>query len=108
MIFFKEDMAAFSDAESRRGGARRPCGLPKGVLGILRHRTGAQRRRGRDRSKFPRASTRNAFGITGNVAGQPPFRGTLKHHGWEATAVRLPAVSDALDPRVLVAAEVEL
>jgi hypothetical protein len=46
--------------------------------------------------------------LTGNIAGQPPFRGTLKHHGWVATAVRLPAVSEMLDPRVLAAAEVEL
>jgi hypothetical protein len=46
--------------------------------------------------------------ITGNVAGQPPFRGTLKHHGWQATSVRMPSVSATLDPRVLVAAEVEL
>jgi hypothetical protein len=46
--------------------------------------------------------------ITGNVAGQPPFRGTLKHHGWVATSVRLPDVSATLDPRVLAAAEVEL
>jgi hypothetical protein len=46
--------------------------------------------------------------LTGNIAGQPPFRGTLKHHGWMATAVRLPAVSETLDPRVLAAAEVEL
>jgi hypothetical protein len=46
--------------------------------------------------------------LTGNVAGQPPFRGALKHHGWLATSVRLPAVSTALDPRVVAPAEVEL
>ena len=46
--------------------------------------------------------------LTGHIAGQPPFRGTLKHHGWVATAVRLPTVSETLDPRVLAAAEVEL
>lgn len=46
--------------------------------------------------------------VTGNVAGQPPFRGMLKHHGWFAGAVRLPSVSESLDPRVLAPAEVEL
>jgi hypothetical protein len=46
--------------------------------------------------------------LTGNVTGQPPFRGTLKHHGWVARSVRLPAASDALDPRVVAPAEVEL
>ncbi len=46
--------------------------------------------------------------LTGNVTGQPPFRGVLKHHGWLATTIRLPAVSDALDPRVVAPGEVEL
>jgi hypothetical protein len=46
--------------------------------------------------------------LTGNVTGQPPFRGTLKHHGWIATAVRMPAITEALDPRVVAPAEVEL
>jgi hypothetical protein len=46
--------------------------------------------------------------LTGNVAGQPPFRGSLKHHGWIATSVRFPPLSPALDPRVIAPAEVEL
>lgn len=46
--------------------------------------------------------------LTGNVTGQPPFRGTLKHHGWVAKEVRLPAISETLDARVLAPAEVEL
>lgn len=46
--------------------------------------------------------------LTGNVTGQPPFRGSLRHHGWIATSVRLPAVSQSLDPRVIAPAEVEL
>jgi len=46
--------------------------------------------------------------LTGNVAGKPPFKGTLKHHGWVAKEIRLPALSDAIDPRVVAPAEVEL
>lgn len=46
--------------------------------------------------------------LTGNVAGQPPFRGTVRHPGWVVRSLRFPAVSEALDPRVLAAAEVEL
>lgn len=46
--------------------------------------------------------------LTGNVAGQPPFRGTLKHHGWVATQIRLAVVSDSVDPRVVAPAEVEI
>ncbi len=46
--------------------------------------------------------------LTGNVAGQPPFHGTVRHHGWYARSVRLPEVSPALDPRVIAAADIEL
>ena len=46
--------------------------------------------------------------LTGNVTGKPPFAGALRHHGWVTRQVRFPALSEALDPRVLAPAEVEL
>jgi hypothetical protein len=46
--------------------------------------------------------------LTGNVSGQPPFKGVLKHHGWVATQVHMPSISQTLDPRVIAPAEVEL
>ncbi len=46
--------------------------------------------------------------LTGNVTGQPPFRGTLKHHGWVAQAIRFPDLSQDIDPRVIAPADVEL
>jgi hypothetical protein len=45
--------------------------------------------------------------LTGNVTGKPPFKGALKHHGWIATEIRLPR-PDALDPKIVAPAEVEL
>jgi hypothetical protein len=45
--------------------------------------------------------------LTGNVRGDPPFSGTLMHHGWRTTKVHVP-VSETLDARVLAPAEVEL
>lgn len=45
--------------------------------------------------------------LSGKVAGEPPFKGTLMHHGWRTSAVKIP-VSETVDTRVLAAAEVEL
>jgi hypothetical protein len=47
--------------------------------------------------------------LTGNVAGEPPFRGRLVHHGWEASRCDMPqwAGSDAA-ARIVAPAEVEL
>jgi hypothetical protein len=46
--------------------------------------------------------------LAGNVTGKPPFKGTLKHHGWVAKEIRLPDIPEKLDPRVIAPAEVEL
>jgi hypothetical protein len=48
-----------------------------------------------------------AIRLTGNVQGQPPFKGTLRHSGWRATGVVLP-VRKGIDPHVIVPAEVEI
>ncbi|MCA2979620.1 MAG: DUF2760 domain-containing protein, partial [Myxococcaceae bacterium] len=48
------------------------------------------------------------FRLTGNVTGQGPWRGTLKHHGWHATKVELPAAPTTVDVKVVAPAEVEL
>lgn len=47
--------------------------------------------------------------LTGNVTGQPPFRGTLRHQGWEAEKVQLPEwTGSTAAARVVAPAEVEL
>ncbi|MGE0710554.1 MAG: DUF2760 domain-containing protein [Planctomycetota bacterium] len=45
--------------------------------------------------------------LTGKVAGDPPFKGTLMHHGWRTTSIKVP-VPETVDTHVLAAAEVEL
>ncbi len=57
---------------------------------------------------LPKGFDAQRIRVTGNVAGQPPFRGTVKHHGWVAKEIRMPELSEAVDPRVLAPAEVEL
>ena len=46
--------------------------------------------------------------LTGNVAGKPPFRGTLAHPGWRAAEVKLPPPPEGQDVHVIAPAEVEL
>ena len=45
--------------------------------------------------------------VVGNVAGSPPFRGVLRHRGWEATRVELPPLP-ATGRTVVAPAEVEV
>ena len=45
--------------------------------------------------------------VVGNAAGSPPFRGVLRHRGWEATRLDLPPLP-AAGRTVLAPAEVEI
>lgn len=46
--------------------------------------------------------------LIGEAKGEPPFRGTLRHHGWRVVDARLPALSEGIDRAVIAPAEVEL
>jgi hypothetical protein len=49
-----------------------------------------------------------AIRLTGNVAGSPPFRGTLIHHGWRVKNYNLPAPAEGQDEFVVAPAEVDV
>jgi len=46
--------------------------------------------------------------LTGNVSGEPPFTGVLRHRGWRAGKLELPTLSGSPDPRIIAPAEVEI
>lgn len=50
----------------------------------------------------------SAIRLTGNVTGEPPFRGTLRHAGWRAKQVKLPAQPSGQDAKIVAPAEVEI
>src|SRR5471032_1187198 len=50
----------------------------------------------------------SAIRLTGNVTGSPPFKGTLEHHGWRVTRIKLNKPPEGQDAFVVQPAEVEL
>ena len=46
--------------------------------------------------------------LTGNVTGEPPFKGILRHKGWRTRKLELPALSGGQDARIISPAEVEI
>lgn len=47
--------------------------------------------------------------LTGSVSGEPPFRGVLVHHGWQATRCEMPTWNGSEQARmVVVPQEVEV
>jgi hypothetical protein len=59
--------------------------------------------------EVPAGADASRVRLVGNVSGNPPFRGTLRHAGWEATKIQLPEWSGGdASARVVAPAEVEL
>ena len=105
--FVEEDLTGFTDeqigaaARTVHAGCKRAIEEHFRLEPVYREPEGATVTIG---SGFDPAAVR----LTGNVVGAPPFRGQLRHHGWKARGVKLPAAPDAADPSVVAPAEVEL
>jgi hypothetical protein len=105
--FLQEDVSAFSDAEIGAAArvvhtsSRKVLDQYLSLEPVMKEAEGAA-------VTVPTGFNPERIRLTGNVAGQPPFRGALKHHGWVATSIRLPSMSPTLDPRIIAPAEVEL
>ena len=105
--FCEEEIASFSDADvgaaarTVHGGCRKVLRAALALKPVLGDAEGSQVIVAEG---FDPASLR----LTGNVVGHPPFRGTLRHHGWKATSVKLSPPGAGQDATVLAPAEVEL
>lgn len=105
--FLSEELTGFSDAEIGAAARTVHAGCKKAVWSyldlepVLRESEGAT-------VTVPTGFDPATIRLTGNVVGQPPFRGVVKHHGWRALNPRIPSPPAGQDPRVLAPAEVEL
>lgn len=105
--FLREDVTSFGDADVGAAARVVHAGCRK-VLDQYLSLTPACEGLDGDAVTLPAGFDKRRIRLTGNVAGQPPFTGTLKHHGWVVSDLRLPETNEAVDPRVLAPAEVEL
>ena len=106
--FIKEPITAYNDAQI--GAAvrdiHRDCGAVIDRLFALRPLLDQTEGTEVD---VPVGFDANKYRLTGNVGGQPPFRGRLAHHGWQAAQCELPAWTGTDSAALVVApAEVEL
>jgi hypothetical protein len=106
--FFKEPLSGYDDAQigAAARDVHRDCAAALdrlfGIEPVVVEEEGAE-------LDVPAGYDAGRFRVTGNVTGQPPFRGRLVHHGWRATRCELPAWSGQHDAALIVApAEVEL
>jgi len=49
-----------------------------------------------------------AIKVVGNVAGDPPFSGVVRHRGWRAVSIDIPTLTNIRDPGLIAPAEIEV
>lgn len=108
--FLMEDVDAYSDAQI--GAAVRD--IHRGCRKALREYLTIEPIRTESEGAtvtIPPGFDPNDIRLSGNVNGQPPFRGTLRHAGWRVRSVQLPVLPGAVDranASVLAPAEVDI
>lgn len=106
--FIKEPLDAYSDAQIGAAvrDVHRDCAAVLERLFAIRPIV--EQAEG-SRVEVPAGFDAGCYRLTGTVAGEPPFAGSLVHHGWQATACNLPSYTGSPSAaRVIAPAEVEL
>ncbi len=105
--FLEEDLSAYDDAQigaavrSIHENCHKTLDKYLSPKPVLEHGEGDEIRVSAD---FDPATIK----LTGNVTGEPPFSGIVRHRGWRAGKLELPALSGSGDAKVIAPAEVEI
>jgi Domain of unknown function (DUF2760) len=105
--FLQQDIAAFPDADVGAAarvvheGCRRALKSHAEITPVRSEDEGA-------RVQLPAGFDADAVKLVGEVRGEPPYAGVLRHRGWRAVKLQLPSVVGDFDARILAPAEVEL
>ncbi|HWB78071.1 MAG TPA: DUF2760 domain-containing protein [Nannocystaceae bacterium] len=105
--FLEEDVSSFSDADI--GAAARV--VHEGCKRALAQHIELARVRSEEEGsaiELPRGFDAARVRVTGNVVGEPPYRGSLAHAGWQVKSIKLPKTTAGHDPKIVAPAEVEL
>ncbi len=103
--FCEEELASFSDALVGAAARTVHAGCRKALHDAFTFAPVRAEAEG-DPVALPAGFDPQAVRLTGNVSGDPPFSGVLRHHGWKVTEIRMPAAAGA--STVVAPAEVEL
>lgn len=105
--FVEEDLTGFPDASIGAAARTVHAGCKRAIEELFRLEPVYREPEGAKVTVAPGFDA-SAVRLTGNVVGQPPFQGALRHHGWRAREVKLPPAPDGKDLAILAPAEVEL
>lgn len=105
--FLQEDVTAFADNEIGAAARVVHAGCKKALAEYVKLEPVRREAEG-DAVTLDRGYDAARTRLTGNVVGEPPFKGKLTHHGWLVATIKLPTLTSGHDPKVIAPAEVEV
>jgi len=105
--FFSEDLTMYEDAQIGAAVRSIQDNCKNSLKKYLNPKAVIDQNEG-DSITVPADFDPNTIKLTGNVTGEPPFQGTLRHKGWRASRLELPTLAAVKDPSILAPAEVEI
>ncbi len=105
--FFQEDLSLYEDEQI--GAAVRSIqeNCKKTMDRYLKPEPVMEQAEG-DSVDIPAGFDQNAIKLVGNVVGEPPFTGVVRHRGWKLKSAALPKFSDSGNPDIIAPAEIEI
>lgn len=105
--FLQEDISSYTDEQV--GGAVRTIhsGCRKAIVEYATVEAVLQGEEGGP-YQVPSGFDPHRIRVVGNVVGNPPFSGILRHHGWRVVKLKLPSTPPGQDLAVIAPAEVEV
>jgi hypothetical protein len=105
--FFNEDLTGYADDQigaavrSIHENCRRTMDRYLSTAPVMQQAEG-------ETVEIPAGFDPQAIKLVGNVVGQPPFTGVVRHRGWQVRSIALPKLSQAGNPEILAPAEIEI
>ena len=106
--FLQEDLSQYDDSQIGAAVRNIHSGCKESLSEYIDLEPIFKEEEGKEVS-IPKGFDSNTIQLTGNVKGEPPFRGILRHRGWRASRVKLPLLTAKEDKdNVLAPAEIEI
>lgn len=105
--FLQEDLSSYEDSQIGAAVRNIHTGCKEALKEHMEIRPVFAEKEGASVTVPPGFDAR-AIRLTGNVTGDPPFRGVLRHRGWQVERIRLPQSMEQKNHWILAPAEVEI
>ena len=105
--FLQEDLSAYEDGQIGAAVRTIHMGCRETLKEHMEIRPVFEEKEG-STVTIPAGFDTTAIRLTGNVTGNPPFRGVLRHRGWKVERIMLPQLQEEKNHWILAPAEVEI